>query len=324
VALGFGLGLARLPAADAPTNAPVRARRPFYTNSLPPLPEPTTVLEAKSPVAIFRELLVMTPAERIKSLADRPPETRKLIMAKVREYLSLKPSDRELRLKVTELRWYLWPMMHMAATNRTELLARVPAEDRSSVEGRLQEWDKLPADVQKELLENEATIRYFIEQQRTNSAPAISEARQKWLERGVQQWQKLPEEQRQKMVARFSQFFDLTPSEKGKALGSLSEQERQQIEKTLHQFDRLPPQQRWQCIRSFEKFTSLSIAERQQFLKNAEYWKRLSPEERQAWTDLVEKTALLPPMPPGTVPPPRPPRITRPAGAAPVVATNQD
>src|SRR5256885_2774988 len=37
-------------------------------------PEPATV---KSPVAVFRELLEMRPAERTKALADRPEETRK-------------------------------------------------------------------------------------------------------------------------------------------------------------------------------------------------------------------------------------------------------
>ena len=56
----------------------------------------------------------------------------------------------------------------------------------------------------------------------------------------------------------------------------------------------MPPDQRAQCIRSFEKFASLSLAERQQFLKNAERWKLMSPSERQAWRELVNQTAAAP------------------------------
>src|SRR5260370_993755 len=48
----------------------------------------------KSPVAVFRELLNMEPAERTKALANRSEETRKRILAKIREYQSLKPDER--------------------------------------------------------------------------------------------------------------------------------------------------------------------------------------------------------------------------------------
>ena len=124
---------------------------------MPPLPL------AQSPISFFRELLAMNPAERKQALTNRSPEVRSSILAKVREYESLKPDERELRLRVTELRWYLRPLMTAPATNRAAQLAMIPGRNRKLVEDRLREWDKLPPEVQKELLANEATIRYLTE-----------------------------------------------------------------------------------------------------------------------------------------------------------------
>ncbi len=66
----------------------------------PPLP-------AKSPIDFFRELLSQPSAEQLDFLKDRPPAAQKLILDKVREYKALSPEQRELRLRVTELHYYL-------------------------------------------------------------------------------------------------------------------------------------------------------------------------------------------------------------------------
>ena len=52
---------------------------PLATNAMPPLPQ------SQSPVNFFRNLLAMSPVERINSLTNRPPEVRQRILAKVRE-----------------------------------------------------------------------------------------------------------------------------------------------------------------------------------------------------------------------------------------------
>jgi hypothetical protein len=291
--------------AQAITNTPfsnrVKAAAPMIS---PPMPA------VKSPVELFRELLAMTPAERRQFLTNRPPASQKLILAKVREYESLKPDQREWRLKATELRWYLLPFMKTPATDRRARLAQIPPEDRKLVEDRLQEWDKLPPSVQKELLDNEAMIQHFTEQKQ-GIAQNISQARREMLEKGIAQWQELPEEQRRNMVDRFNRFFDLTSQEKQKVLGTLSDSERRQIEKTLHSFGALSPGKRAQCIRSFEQFTGMSVEERQQFLKNAERWKLMTPEQRQAWRQLVSQMPMIPPQPTFPVVPPTPPSQRR-------------
>src|SRR5262249_37864291 len=97
-------------------------------------PEPAAV---KSPVAVFRELLYMSPAERTKALADRPEETRKRILAKIREYQSLRRDECELRLTVTELGYYLRPLMRTPATNRSAQIALIPKDFRELVQVRL-------------------------------------------------------------------------------------------------------------------------------------------------------------------------------------------
>ena len=73
---------------------------------------------AKSPVDLFRQLLAMTSEERSDFLTNRPPELRDRILAKVGEYEALEPNEREIRLRATELRWYLMPLLRIAPTTR--------------------------------------------------------------------------------------------------------------------------------------------------------------------------------------------------------------
>jgi hypothetical protein len=268
---------------------------------------------AKSPVDVFRELLAVTPEERPGLLAGRSVEDQKRILAKVGEYEALSPSEREVRLHVTELFWYLWPLMNSPATNRSAQLAHVPPQVRKLVSDRLEAWDKLPIKLQRELLENEATIRYYTEIQRSSAREketflrTLSGERRHRLEEGLDKWAAMPQEKQQKMLTRFYQFFELTPGEKQKSLATLSEPERRQLENTLTQYSQLTPEQRADCIRSFQKFANMDLLQRELFLKNAERWKLMSPEERQEWKELVVNLSSQPPMPPGLDLPPMPP-----------------
>lgn len=285
------------------------------TNTLPSTPSSAKT----SPVEFFRKLLAMTPAEQKDFIADRSPEHQKRILAKVREYESLKPDQRELRLRVTELHWYLSPLLTAPATNRAEQLAAIPAENRVAVEDRLREWDKLPVAAQRELLDNETTLHHFT-QIESATEQSISAARREKLSAGVADWQKRPAEQRQKMLARFNQFFDLTAAEKNRALEKLSNSERAPMEKTLAKFEKLPKAQRDASVQAFAKYTAMSLAERQDFLKNAERWRVMSAEEQQAWRELVQKLPpAMPPMPPGFKDNSMPPLPPAPVSA---IATN--
>lgn len=264
---------------------------------MPPLPQ------SASPVAFFRELLAMSPAERFNSLTNRTPEARQRILAKVHEYLALDPDERELRLCATELRWYLLPLLRTSPTNYEAELAYVPDNLRPLVKSRLQQWEILPPPLQQEFLENDRALHYFTRLGPPNEDTASA-----------------ADPQRQKIAGEFDQFFELTPSEKAKTLNTLSDAERAQMEKTLQTFETLPPAQRIRCVHNFTKFAGMSPQERAEFLKNAQLWAKMSPKERQTWRDLVAHVPLWPPMPPSALMPPMPPSLQK--HLHPTVATN--
>jgi len=315
--------------AQQVTNAPARGhssspRAPVRSPSPRPGPQPPPAPPAmKSPVEFFRELLAMNGAERQAALTNRSPESRKVILAKLREYASLNSDERELRLQVTELRWYLWPLMNVPPTNRPAELAGIPPAFRPLVERRLSEWDKLSPDVRGKLLENEATIRYFTEiqdlsnERKQRVLETLTPAQRRKLEEGIDKWNKLGDAERQQLAVDFNQFFNLTEPERERALRTLSVPERRQIEKALQTFGRLPAAERARCLSSFEKFANLSLFQRQQFLQNAARWRLMTPVERQAWRELVTKVS--PPLPPDLPPLPATTRSTQPS---PAMATN--
>jgi hypothetical protein len=273
-------------AAKAQTN------RAASSAPTPPLP----VLMLKSPVDSFRALLVMPAAECREQLASRPAQVQQQLVAKIREYRALSPEERELRLKATELRWYLKPLMTLTPTNRVKRLAAMPEDLREMVQVRLEQWDQLSPVVQRLMLTNSHGASYLA----SGSAATL--------------YPPLPTEKIQrKFQERFEQVFELTSAEKEKVLASLSTVEQRQMEKTLAAFEKLSPGQRVQCVRSFAKFSGMSSTERQEFLKNAERWSQMTPTERQSWRELVSTAPMLPPLPRLTIrrPPPSPPGLNK-------------
>lgn len=275
------------------------------TNLPPPLPPATT----RPPVATFRDLLAMTAPQRTAALSNRPPEIRNRILAKVREYKALKPDDCELRLKATELRWRMTQLINTPSTNRAVLLADVPADERKFIEARLQQWDLLPPDLQKETLENQALMNYFMDQQGPRAVPPeiLPPGSNPGLQPGIARWQAMSESQREAVKSRFEAFFGLNEQEKANALKSLSDAERVQIQNTLNEFGNLTPEQRSRCVRSFDQFALMTMEERRRVLKNAEEWSKMTPSQRQSFRQLVNRLAMEPPSPPGLGAPPSPP-----------------
>lgn len=291
---GFAWMLVLPAPAQIETRPPAAPRFAVTATNLVP-PPPTL----QSPVTFFRQLLLMSPVERSQALAARSPESRARLLAKVREYLAMPPDEREVKLRATELRWYLVPLMRLAPGDREGLAARVPEELQPLVKTRLTQWDLLPPPLQKEFLTNDQTLHYFAQ----TFSPASTNAEQ------------------EKVAQAFNQIFELTPGEKKRLLATLSEPERAQMEKTLKTFGELPPPQRLLCVRNYAKFAGMSGVERAEFLKNADSWAKLSPGERQAWRDLVAHVPLWPPVPAALLPPPFPPHIV-PKAPKPSVATN--
>jgi hypothetical protein len=257
----------------------------------------------RSPVDSFRVLLALPTGERKQYLTNRTVEVQKRLVEKIREYKALTPEERELRLTVTELRWYLLPLMSAPATNRAAQLVLIPAGPRELVATRLQQWDQLPQPVQQQLLTNQQTANYFFDVEPGTNSPGSP-----------------ADEIRRKIQDRFNQLLELTAGEKEKVLRSLSDAERRQMEKTLAAYGKLSTGQRQQCLRAFTKFATMSLAERQEFLKNAERWSQMSPAERQAWRELVSTAPTKPALP--IIKPPTPPLPRSPNRSVPSVVTN--
>jgi hypothetical protein len=285
IILGFALGLllGRSDGFCAGTNA---------APGLPPLPPPAIM---RSPVDAFRSLLVLPAADRKAQLAARPPEVRQRLLDKIREYQSLTPEARDLRLKATELQWYLKPLMTASPTNRTAQLETIPENMREMVAVRLKQWDAFPPGIQSLMLTNQAGPEYFVSGSRPDFPP---------LPQGLVH---------SRVLERYNRLFELTAAEQEKVLATLSEAEKRQMQKTLQAYERLTPQQRAQCVLLFAKFSELSSTERQEFLKNAERWAQMTPAQRQSWRELVSTAPNIPPLPQLTIkrPPPFPPGLRK-------------
>ncbi|MBI4325866.1 MAG: DUF3106 domain-containing protein [Chloroflexi bacterium] len=279
----------------------------------------------KSPVEIFRHWLSLSRPEREQALAGKSQEQRKYFQAKLQEYDSLSAGEREARLQSMQFHWYLRPLMQAPPASRAPRLKAIPESDRKLVEERLKQWDLLSSDLQKEILDNELTLQYFLrlessgQEQRESILQSLSPEHRKALEEKMERWRALSAERRQKMSRQFQQFFELPPKEKEKTLETLPEAERREMEKTLLAFEKLPPDQRKRCIESFGKLAGMAAGEQAQFLKNAERWQSMSPRERATWRSLVRALPPLPtglnrpPLPPGLNQPPLPPGARQPA-----------
>jgi hypothetical protein len=299
------------------TNAP--------SSPLPPMPPQYHHL---SPVEYFRGLLGMSPEEREQALANKSPADKAVILAKLQEYEALPWNIREARLCQTELHWELSGLMRLAPGERTNRLREVSPLYLPIVESLLRQWDNVPADTQKALLEKQSFISLYLRMQGSPAAvqqeilaKLSPERRAHWTEE-MDRWQALPEQQRAELCAQFQRFCFMDGQEQKETVDTLSDDERQEMEKVLQYFNRLPPVQRTQCINAFRKFATMSPDERNQFLKNAARWEAMTARERQVWRDLVHTLPTLPPTLPGFpqgLPPMPPMPVLPPNVTAPVI-----
>lgn len=280
---------------------------------------------AVSPVDQFRRLLAMTEEQRQNAMAEKKQEVRERLRTKLAEYKALTPEEREARLRATELRWYLPPLLSVPRSNRPPNLDYIPEPIRPLIEERLRRWDMLPKPLGNELLDNREAIQFLTQpgaatrEEQERLLALLPPERRTLLEAGIDRINALPEIKRKQLFDRFNSYLDLSLQEQSRILGKLSVAERTQMEKTLEDFNKLTGLQRRQCLIAFDKFAGLSIVERHQFLKNAEKWAAMSASERAQWRRLVEKVPDWPPMPPTTVPSPPLPFMPKKKSTASVV-----
>ncbi len=279
------------------------------TAGAPPIPSGIVL---NNPFQTFRVMLAATAAERESVLASKSAVHRRHLEERLKEFGSMEVAEREVRLRMMELRWFLVPLFRTPASNRVERLAAVPDGARQLVEDRLKEWEALPADIRQEVLQHGITLQYFA---RLETVPPTEQVKL-WNSMGrdskpqpsmsADQWRSMVAGRKQSVSAQLERFFVLSAEEKHRTLQIFSDADRKHVDGTLRKFEQLPEVQRKQCLDSFQKYAEMSENARIEFLKNAERWKAMPVEERKAWRSLITK---LPPMPPGaeaTSQPPNP------------------
>jgi len=302
--------------------------------SQPPVPDPSAAKAAAmhhlSPVEFFRGLLGMTLAEREKALAKRSPADRSLILAKLQEYEALPRAVREARLCQTELHWELTSLMKLSPAEQSNRVNEVSAPYRPMVADLLHQWNAVPAETQKALLEKESFIGTYL---RLRGGSAADQAqildklpaarRSGWADE-MNRWQALPEQQRADLCAQFQHFFSLSDQQRKATMDTLPGAERTEVEHSMQTFEGLPRDQRAQCISSFRKFAVMGASERAQFLNNAARWEGMTDHERQLWRDLVHRLPPAPPAPPGFYSglPPQPPGFREGSASMPPLPPN--
>jgi hypothetical protein len=282
----------------------------------PPTPPSLAALKATAgapQVAFFRALLSADLARRQQMLANVPDEHRQVLTNSVRAYQALPTNERELRLRTMELRFQITSLLRQPPSARAEILNLIPAESRQAVSERLAIWDQLPPDVQKALLDQERLLRFVtvvrVSPPRPPGLETASTAFSGPVTQAAAGWHSLPEAKRRQAEDAFNRVFELGPKEVDKVIGPLplSASEREAMEESLAQFRKMSVEQRSLCIRNFKRFADLPGAERVAYLRGAEEWRKMSPEDRSAWRQMVKAAPQFPPMPPGIYQPPLPP-----------------
>ena len=254
----------------------------------------------------------MTPEERDAFLTNRPPEIRARILAKVAEYQALDPDERELRLRATELRWYLMPLLRE--------LADQPRRAAGESAGRMcANWSDPARRVEHFAaavaggISGKRAHRSTISRRWTRATPRrrIPVARRARPSRRI--GTRFPKPSGARSRGGSTSFLNSRRTKNKRRSTPCPKPNAQQMEKTLQAFDKLPPAQRAECVNAFAKFASMSAPEQAEFLKNAERWSAMSPAERQAWRDLVVNVPQWPPLPIGFVAPIPPARTPIPA-----------
>lgn len=277
---------------------------------------------SRSPMENFRRLLALTPEARELDLADKSEGFRSMLLGKLKEYDALTPEQQELRIQSTELRFDMMYLLGASPERRAEKLERMSEDRRKLVLDRLEQWDKLPAELQEEVKEHQSTLHYVT---RVDAAPdaakedvfaGMSLEHRERVKARIAEVNAKPKEQRARMIDNFHKLFDLSDKEQESILQKLNQSERAKVEQKLAEFEKLSPDERKRCMDSARRFNNLSADDQARFMATAERWEKMSEEERNTWRNLIKQMPPLPPdfgppLPPGANTfrsPPPPPR----------------
>lgn len=271
----------------------------------PPLPPPPT-----SPVSSFRHLLSLPPTERAAELAHRSETQRTFLLQRLAKYEELPENQREERLLATDLYWHLQQLLPRSPIERQPILDQAPPALRPILIARLQTWDRLPPDDQSSLLREDRALRYLARWTHRPLPPLPGQPSPPpppLPPNPTPTVPPLPSPTHPSLVSSWNQLLENPNPGTQRALERLASPEREKLQQILNRYHQLPQETRRKWIEGFHRFAHLTASERAAFLHQAQVWKSLPPEERQAWRDLSPRLPPLPPVPLPTQAPPVPP-----------------
>ena len=290
-----GLAIVFLLGAHAGAGQPALDVR---TAPLPPL--------SPSPIDLFRRLLATNAAGRDQFMVGKSVPLRQYLDDRIRDFEAMPAEERNAKLQALELRWYMPHVMRLKPSERAPRLDTVSEPMRSIIRQRLLQWDILPPQLQKEVLDNETAIKFFERPEQAggpgNTLGAMSAGQRSDLEKRYVDWMALPENKRREIVARFDDFMGMPEATRSNVLARLTDIDYAQMQQTLSQFSTLSKEQRAQAMQGFRKFAELSPGEQAAFLKTAERWRTMSEKDRELWRNVVARAQAMrmnapPPLP---------------------------
>ncbi len=261
----------------------------------------------------------MNSEDREKARSGKSDKQRSYLRRELQKYDEMPKEERETELQKLRVWYYVRDLVKHPVESRKDAVAVLPENERALVEVRLRRWDLLPQDLQKEIMENERTIRYVVQldglsrqEQKELEATLPPNLRKSWDEK-LDGWHAIPPERRQRIYAQFQKFFELSPRERAKVLETLPQQDREQAEKSLlvvQEIEKLSPAERATCLDSLKNFFETPPKSDQLYyqLEKIQRWKAMSTKEKSVLKKIhgVLPPGLEPPIPGVTSqPPPR-------------------
>ena len=263
----------------------------------PPLPS-----IADSPVRFLARMLAASELERERMLRSHTAESQAFWLRKIGQYEIFSEAERQERLQISQLHWYLALLIRVPPEQRARRLLDIPRLDRHIVERRLKQWDELSEQLRDDILANIKVLQYFarLASQLPKERESLVEGSQDLAAAGKElsaSWQQLPLERRREMFNAYVQFYQMPASRQEATLQKVPfPPVRRELQDRLTELDRLPQEERRQLIGSLKTFAQMTPEEQARFHRNAARWRTMAPQEREFWMRYVKG---LPPLPPG-------------------------
>jgi hypothetical protein len=159
-------------------------------------------------------LMHLAPTNRTARLAAIPPDERKLVEDRLREWDILPPDLRQEVLENEQVLRYIFPLAAGAPALGQALLQNVSQQEREKLEKAIARWQAIPKEEQEKIFAR--TRRFFDlnDGEKEKILAAVAQTQGEQLKRTLRALQQLPKPQLDLCMEGLSKFAQLTPQER--------------------------------------------------------------------------------------------------------------